>query len=66
MLLRMDDVADVDLSRIIHRAYREADEVGATYDVATSAAIQAVLAVYPDWSRDKAFDQILRLGSGPF
>lgn len=61
-----DDALDVDLSRIIHRAYREAVQDGASYDTATSAALRAVMAVYPEWSRDHAMDQILRLGSGPY
>ena len=66
MLTMMDEHVDSDLSRIINRAFREADQRGAGYDDATGAAIRAVLAVYPDWSRDDALDQIVRLGSGAY
>jgi hypothetical protein len=61
-MLPVDETVDVDLSRIIRRAFQEAEKDGAGYDAATGAAVRAVLAVYPDWSRDQAVDQILRLG----
>ena len=64
MLLPIEDSVDVDLYRIIGRAIREAEEEGATYDSATNAAVRAILAVYPEWSRDDAMSQIRRLGVG--
>lgn len=63
-MLLADNAIDLDLSRIIQRAYREAEEEGADYDTATTAAVRAILAVYPDWSRDDAISQIHRLGEG--
>jgi hypothetical protein len=54
------------MSRIIERAYRESVVVGTTYDIATGAAIRAIMAVYPNMSRDEAFDQVLRLRIPPY
>jgi hypothetical protein len=64
--LQADDMVDVDMSRIIERAYRESAVVGTTYDIATGAAIRAIMAVYPDMSRDQAFDQVVRLRVPPY
>lgn len=64
--LDADDMVDVDLSRIIERAYRESVELGTTYDIATGAAVRAIMAVYPNFSRDEALDQILRLRVPPY
>jgi hypothetical protein len=61
-----DDMVDVDMSRIIERAYRESAVVGTTYDIAIGAAIRAIMAVYPDLSRDQAFDQVVRLRVPPY
>lgn len=66
MALRTEDAVDFDLSRLIQRAFRETEEDGGSYDSATGAAVRAILAVYPEWSRDDAMDQIRRLGSGPY
>lgn len=66
MNLHAEEAVDLDLSRIIQRAFREAEEDGGNYDSATGAAVRAILAVYPDWSRDDAMDQIRRLGSGSY
>lgn len=63
-MLPVQDAVERDLSRIIHRAYREAEANGANYDTATGAAIRAVRAVYPDWSNEQVMEQILRLGAG--
>lgn len=59
-MLPVQDAAERDLSRIIFRAYREAEANGANYDTATGAAARAVRAVYPDWSSEQVMDQILR------
>jgi hypothetical protein len=64
--LNSDDMVDADMSRIIERAYRESVVVGTTYDIATGAAIRAIMAVYPNMSRDEAFDQVLRLRIPPY
>jgi hypothetical protein len=64
--LNSDDMVDADMSRIIERAYRESVVVGTTYDIATGAAIRAIMAVYPNMSRDEAFDQVLRLRVPPY
>lgn len=66
MALNSDDMVDADMSRIIERAYRESVVVGTTYDIATGAAIRAIMAVYPNMSRDEAFDQVLRLRIPPY
>lgn len=66
MALNSDDMVDADMSRIIERAYRESVVVGTTYDIATGAAIRAIMAVYPNLSRDEAFDQVLRLRVPPY
>lgn len=59
-MLPVQDAVERDLSRIIRRAYQEAEESGANYDTATGAAARAVRAVYPDWSYEQVMDQILR------
>lgn len=64
--LDADDMVDVDMSRIIERAYRESATIGTTYDIATGAAIRAIMSVYPNLSRDEAFDQVLRLRVPPY
>lgn len=66
MALDSDDMVDVDMSRIIERAYRESAAVGTTYDIATGAAIRAIMAVYPNLSREQALDQVLRLRIPPY
>ncbi len=66
MTSEADDMVDVDMSRIIERAYREFAAVGTTYDIALGAAIRAIMAVYPDLSRDQAFDQVVRLRVPPY
>ena len=66
MALDTDDMVDVDLSRIIERAYRESVDAGTTYDVATGAAVRAVMAVYPNLSREEALDLIVRLRVPPY
>jgi hypothetical protein len=64
--LDVDDMVDSDLSRIIERAYRESVDIGTTYDIAVGAAVRAVMAVYPNLSRDEALDQIVRLRVPPY
>jgi len=64
--LDVDDMVDSDLSRIIERAYRESVDIGTTYDIAVGAAVRAVMAVYPNMSRDEALDQIVRLRVPPY
>lgn len=59
-MLTVQDAAERDLSRIIHRAYQEAEANGANYDTATGAAARAVRAVYPDWTAEQVMDQIIR------
>jgi hypothetical protein len=59
-MIPVQDAVERDLSRIIHRAYREAEANGDNYDTATGAAARAVRAVYPNWSREQVMDQILR------
>jgi len=59
-MLPVQDAVERDLSRIIDRAYREAEANGENYDTATGAAARAVRAVYPDWSSEKVMDQIRR------
>ncbi|MEM9684126.1 MAG: hypothetical protein AAF942_12730 [Pseudomonadota bacterium] len=66
MALDTDDMVDVDLSRIIERAYRESVDIGTTYDVATDAAVRAVMAVYPNLSREETLDLIVRLRVPPY
>ena len=66
MALDSDDMVDVDMSRIIERAYRESAAVGTTYDIATGAAIRAIMAVYPNLSREQALDEVLRLRIPPY
>lgn len=66
MTTEADDMVDVDMSRIIARAYRESVAAGTTYDIAMGAAIRAIMAVYPDLSRDQAFDQVVRLRVPPY
>lgn len=66
MALDTDDMVDGDLSRIIERAYRESVDVGTTYDVATGAAVRAVMAVYPNLTRQEALDLIVRLRVPPY
>lgn len=63
-MLTVQDAVERDLSRIIHRAYQEAEADGANYDTATGAAARAVRAVYPDWSSEQVMDQILRFHAG--
>lgn len=63
-MLLVQDAAERDLSRIIHRAYQEAEADGANHDTATGAAARAVRAVYPDWSSEEVMDQILRFRAG--
>ena len=63
-MLPVQDSIERDLSRIIHRAYQEAEANGANHDTATGAAARAVRAVYPDWSSEQVMDQILRFGAG--
>jgi hypothetical protein len=64
--MNSDDMVDADMSRIIERAYRESVVVGTTYDIATGAAIRAIMSVYPNMSRDEALDQVLRLRVPPY
>jgi len=64
--LNADDMVDGDLSRIIERAYRESVDVGTTYDIATGAAVRAIMAVYPNLTRDEALDQVVRLRLPPY
>ena len=66
MTLDTDDMVDGDLSRIIERAYRESVDIGTTYDVATGAAVRAVMAVYPNLTREEALDLIVRLRVPPY
>ena len=66
MAMNADDMVDVDMSRIIERAYREAAAVGTSYDIAIAAAIRAIMAVYPNLTRDQAYEQVLRLRIAPF
>lgn len=66
MALDADDMVDDDLSRIIERAYRESVDVGTTYDIATGAAVRAIMAVYPNLTRDEALDQVVRLRVPPY
>lgn len=66
MLISSDDNVDLDLTRIISRAFREAEEQGVGYDDATGAAIRAILAVYPDWSHDHALSHFHRLESSAY
>lgn len=64
--LDADDMVDIDLSRIIERAFRESVDIGTTYEIAVGAAVRAVMAVYPNLSRDEALDQIVRLRVPPY
>lgn len=66
MAVDAEDMLDVDMSRIIERAYRESAAVGTTYDIAVGAAIRAIMAVYPNLTRDEAYDQVLRLRIPPY
>jgi hypothetical protein len=66
MAVDADDMVDVDMTRIIERAYRESATVGTTYDIAITAAIRAIMAVYPNLTRDQAYDQVLRLRIPPY
>lgn len=66
MAVDAEDMVDVDMSRIIERAYRESAAVGTTYDIAVGAAIRAIMAVYPNLTRDQAYDQVLRLRIPPY
>jgi hypothetical protein len=66
MAVDADDMVDVDMSRIIERAYRESAVVGTTYDIAIGAAVRAIMAVYPNLTRDQAYDQVLRLRIPPY
>ena len=63
-MLLVQDPLERDLSRIIHRAYQEAEADGANHDTATGAAARAVRAIYPDWSSEQVMDQILRFQAG--
>lgn len=66
MAVDAEDMVDVDMSRIIERAYRESAAVGTTYDIAIGAAIRAIMAVYPNLTRDQAYDQVVRLRIPPY
>jgi hypothetical protein len=66
LALNADDMVDGDMSRIIERAYRESADVGTTYDIATGAAVRAIMAVYPNLTRDEAMDQVVRLRVPPY